>query len=196
MHRDSIFENPQASLTAQNRRLHFLRSTVLFSALATEAFANELLDELLSAADAAALDKLPTPEKLIFATRAATGTSPLSRGAQPMQDLIELFKTRNRLVHPRPKGGLAAWIQDVQPADEAAIGPAAGPVPRDGTAYTPPRVYMNPSPTLASMIAPGCRVICSTPRVTWPTRSSAASGLGASTCSSCAGPGSPDTRVG
>jgi hypothetical protein len=84
MYRDSIFEGPQASLTARNRRLHFLRATVLFSALAAEAFANELLDELLSAADAAALDKLPTPEKLIFTTRAATGTSPLARGAQPM----------------------------------------------------------------------------------------------------------------
>jgi hypothetical protein len=124
-HRDSLLEGPQASLTARNRRLHFLRSTVLFAALAAEAFANELLDEVLSSADARALDRLPTPEKLLLGTRVAAGTSPLVRGTEPMQGLVELFRTRNRLVHPRPQGGVAAWVQDLQPGDESAVGPAA-----------------------------------------------------------------------
>jgi hypothetical protein len=124
-HRDSLLEGPQASLTARNRRLHFLRSTVLFAALSAEAFANELLDELLSSADADALDKLSAPDKLLIGTRTAAETSPLTRGAEPMQGLVELVRTRNRLVHPRPKGGLAAWVQDVQPTDEDSIGPAA-----------------------------------------------------------------------
>ena len=112
-------------MTAMNRHLHFLRSTLLFAALSAEAFANELLDELLSSADVTAIDRLPTPEKLLIGTRVAAGTSPLSRGAQPMQGLVELFKTRNRLVHPRPAGGVAAWVRDVRPSDEDAIGPVA-----------------------------------------------------------------------
>lgn len=125
IHRESILEEMQAALTARNRRLHFLRSTVLFAALAAEAFANELLDELLSRADVEALDKLQTPEKLYIGTRLATRESPLSRGAQPMQGLVQLFKTRNRLVHPKPQGGIAAWARDVEASDELAVGPDA-----------------------------------------------------------------------
>lgn len=94
-HRGSLLEGAQAALTARNRRLHFLRSTILFAALAAEAFANELLDELLSSADADALERLPTPEKLLIGARVAAETSPLARGADPMQGLVELFKTRN-----------------------------------------------------------------------------------------------------
>jgi hypothetical protein len=124
-HRGSLLEQAQAELTARNRRLHFLRSTILFAALAAEAFANELLDELLARADADAIDRLPTPEKLLIGPRMAGQTSPLARGAQPMQGLLELFKTRNRLVHPRPRGGVPAWVQDLEPTDETAIGPAA-----------------------------------------------------------------------
>jgi len=113
-------------MNAYNRRLHFLRSTVLFAALSAEAFANELLDELLSSADFEALDKLPTPDKLLVGTQlAAAGKSPLERGAQPLQDLTLLCKTRNRLVHARPQGGIAAWDRDVEEADETAIGPKA-----------------------------------------------------------------------
>lgn len=126
LHRDSIFEASQAIMNAYNRRLHFLRSTVLFAALAAEAFANELLDELLSRADFDALDKLPTPDKLLIGTQlVCAGTSPLKRGAQPLQDLTLLFKTRNRLVHARPQGGIAAWDRDVEETDELAIGPKA-----------------------------------------------------------------------
>jgi hypothetical protein len=126
LHRGSILEAPQAIMNAYNRRLHFLRSAVLFAALTAEAFTNELLDELLSPADFNALDKLPTPDKLLIGTQlACAGKSPLERGAQPLQDLTLLFKTRNRLVHARPQGGIAAWDRDVEEADELAIGPKA-----------------------------------------------------------------------
>jgi hypothetical protein len=126
LHRGSILEAPQAVMNAYNRRLHFLRSTVLFAALAAEAFTNELLDELFSPADFNALDKLPTPDKLLIGTQLArAGESRLERGAQPLQDLTLLFKTRNRLVHARPQGGIAAWDRDVEEADELAVGPKA-----------------------------------------------------------------------
>lgn len=125
LHRDSLLEGPQAGYNARNRRLHFLRTSILFSALSAEAFANELLDELLMASDAAAMDKLPTPDKLLLGIRAAGLEPPLARDAEPFQSLVALLRTRNRLVHSRPQGGLAAWVRDVEETDEEALGPKA-----------------------------------------------------------------------
>jgi hypothetical protein len=123
--RGSRLESAQAKLTAINRRLHFLRSTILFAAIAAEAFANELLYDLLSRADADALDRLEPAEKLLIGTRVATEGSPLARDCEPMQGLVRLSQTRNRLVHPRPAGGYVAWAQDhVEARDDEGIGPA------------------------------------------------------------------------
>ena len=88
-------------------------------------FANELLSELLPARDFGAVDRLEVPDKLLIGTRLATGQSPLSRCAQPLQDVAIVVKTRNRLVHAKPQNGIAAWIRDVTAADEAAVGPDA-----------------------------------------------------------------------
>lgn len=93
--------------------------------MAVEAFANELLDELLTPADFDALDRLDVAAKLLIGTRLAAGGSPLSRGAQPLQDVALLATTRNRLMHPKPKNGIAAWIQDIEATDEEAVGPKA-----------------------------------------------------------------------
>jgi hypothetical protein len=123
--RGSLLEGAQAVGTAKDRRLRFLRGTVLFAALAIEAFANELLAELLSPRDFDAVDRLEVPDKLLIGTRLASGHSPLSRGAQPLQDVATVVKTRNRLVHAKPQNGIAAWIRDVEAADEEAVGPGA-----------------------------------------------------------------------
>lgn len=123
--RGSRLEGAQAVGTAKDRRLRFLRGTVLFAALAIEAFANELLAELLPPRDFDAVDRLEVPDKLLIGTRLATGQSPLSRGAQPLQDVAIVVKTRNRLVHAKPQNGIAAWIRDITTADEAAVGPDA-----------------------------------------------------------------------
>ena len=112
-------------MNARNARLRFLRGAVLFAGVAAEAFANELIDELLPRADVESLDKLPTPEKLLIGTRLAAGASPLSRGAPPLQGVAQLMKTRNALLHPKPQGGIAAWDRDLEASDEAAIGPKA-----------------------------------------------------------------------
>ncbi len=64
--RGSLIEGAQAVGTAKNRRLRFLRGTVLFAALAIEAFANELLAELLPARDFDAVDRLEVPDKLLI----------------------------------------------------------------------------------------------------------------------------------
>jgi hypothetical protein len=123
--RGSLLEGAQAVGTAKDLRLRFLRGTVLYAALAIEAFANELLAELLTARDFDAVDRLEVPDKLLIGTRLASGQSPLSRGAQPLQDVAVVVKTRNRLVHARPQNGIAAWIRDVEAADEEAVGPRA-----------------------------------------------------------------------
>ena len=93
--RGSLLEGAQAVGTAKDGRLRFLRGTVLYAALAIEAFANELLP----ARDFDAVDRLEVPDKLLIGTRLASGQSRLSRGAQPLQDVAVVVKTRNRLVH-------------------------------------------------------------------------------------------------
>ena len=97
----SILEPMQRIADALQRRLWRLRSAVLFAALCTEAYANELLDELLAPSDAAELDRLPTFEKLMLAPKVASLESPLDRGREPMQTIRTLFRTRDALVHPR-----------------------------------------------------------------------------------------------
>jgi hypothetical protein len=125
MLKGSLLEGAQAIGDAKNARLRFLRGTVLYAALGIEAFANELLAELLVARDFDAVDRLEVPDKLLIGTRLATGESPLSRGRQPLQDVAILVKKRNRLVHAKPQNGIAAWIQNIEDADEDAVGPNA-----------------------------------------------------------------------
>lgn len=120
----SIFEAPQRTMDASQRRLWRLRSAVLFAALCTEAYANELLDELLAPSDAEALDRLPTFEKLIVTPKVAGLESSLERGREPMQTIRTLFRTRDALVHPR-RGKPSAFAIYSDESDEALIGPRA-----------------------------------------------------------------------
>ena len=121
---DSLLGPLQRDLAAQNRRLAFLRNTVLFAALASEAFANEFLASVLAPADADALDRLEPSEKLLMATRIAGIETELDRGKEPLQGLVKLQRTRNALVHPRPDG-VGAYIQDLTESDTERVGPRA-----------------------------------------------------------------------
>jgi hypothetical protein len=123
-HRGSIFEPHQRVGDAAQRRLWRLRTSVLFAALAAEAYANEVLAEILVPSDAAALDRLPTVEKLMLGPKVAGLESPLDRGREPMQTVRRLFSTRDALVHPRRGSPAATWrfLTDV---DEQVIGPRA-----------------------------------------------------------------------
>ena len=133
--RSLVFGPAQEKMTAQNRRLQFLRNTALFAALAAEAYANEFITEILPAADEEAVDRLSTPDKLLLAPRIAGKDPPLNRGADPFQSLAKLFKTRNALVHPRP-GGIAAAIQNVTDDDQEWVGPKAVVEGLNGVART------------------------------------------------------------
>lgn len=108
---DSILGPIQQRLTAVNERLTFLRTAVLFSALAVEATANQFLPIVLSPADVNTIDRLPTLDKLIVGPRLAGADTPFERGREPMQTLKRLGDARNALVHPRP--GKAATLAHI-----------------------------------------------------------------------------------
>lgn len=110
-----------------HRRLGLLRSTVLFTALAVEAYANEFLEDAVSSADAHVLDRLAAPEKLLFGSRLAGVEPALDRGRQPLQRLIKLAEARNALVHPRRVGpkSIGAFPHNVTARDRELIGPRA-----------------------------------------------------------------------
>lgn len=107
---------------AGNRRLRFLRASVIFAALAVEAYANGLIEELLTTTEAKALDRLPTVDKLLIGPRLAGMRSGMERGHQPIQALSELIRARNRLVHPR-RGEHGAYLQYLDEVDERTYGP-------------------------------------------------------------------------
>lgn len=82
----------------------FARTSILFSALAAEAYVNAFLDERLSGADVSAIDRLPAVDKYVIGVSQADATVRFPRGAEPTQTLKRLFDTRNKLVHPKPRG--------------------------------------------------------------------------------------------
>jgi hypothetical protein len=106
---DTMLEPAQRRLDALNARLRLLRTSVIFSALSAEACANEVLASCLPAAEATAVDRLSTPEKLLLAPRLGGKPDVLQRGAAPHQDIVDLFKTRNVLVHGKP-GKVSGWV--------------------------------------------------------------------------------------
>ena len=95
-------------MNAASRRLDFARTSILFSALAAEAYVNEFLLRQaghagLAKKDVEGLDKLSTPEKYVLGPRAVLGRAVFGRGRQPIQDIRDLFKLRNLLVHPKAR---------------------------------------------------------------------------------------------
>ncbi len=121
-HKGTVFERPQRATDALQRRLWLLRDAGLFAALSAEAYANEVLSELLVPSDAAAIDRLPTMEKLLLGPKLAGKEPALDRGTKLLQTIRALFKVRDALVHPRP-GSPTARFQYITDDDEKLIGP-------------------------------------------------------------------------
>lgn len=88
---------------ARRARIRAARTAVLFAALAAESYVNEFLSVHGAIAK---WDREPTHRKFLEGTHEAYG-SPLffaDREAYPV--IVELFKLRNRLVHPKPGFGV------------------------------------------------------------------------------------------
>ena len=101
------------------------RQAVLYAALAAESYVNEFLAATLtSQKDVEALDRLSTPDKYAVAVRTAVGDDLFSRGAEPHNTIVEIFKLRSRLVHPKPGWGPANPYFDPPGTFEALFAPA------------------------------------------------------------------------
>ena len=121
---DSVLGPAQQASDAGNRRLRALRSAVIFTALAVEAYANDFLSEVLVPADVDVLERLPTLEKLLLGPRLANLDSAFDRGAEPIQTIKKLFEVRNGLVHARG-GGYGPFMQYLKDKDYEDFGPKA-----------------------------------------------------------------------
>jgi hypothetical protein len=80
-----------------------LRRCTLMAAMAAEAYANAFLALALKPAEAAAVDRVPTPAKFVLGPRLAVGSSRLETGSGPLQTVSGLFKRRNHIVHAHPQ---------------------------------------------------------------------------------------------
>lgn len=88
-----------------HERVNLSRTSILNSAFAAEAAANEFIAARCSGADRQAIDRIRTPDKISIAPRIALGVDLFPRGAEPLTSLEELFDLRNDLVHPKPGAG-------------------------------------------------------------------------------------------
>lgn len=88
---------------ARSKRIEFARTSILFAALAAEAYINKFLDVHFGGRDLEALDRLPTPDKYVIASQLVTGVRTFDHGTQPLQTIDRLFRLRSRLVHPKPR---------------------------------------------------------------------------------------------
>jgi hypothetical protein len=96
-------ERTEMHLRAEGRQIDLSRRSILFSALAAEAFVNAALSEALTDSDFDGLDKLAPANKFILGSRLAFEKDLFPRGSEPSQALEDLFKVRNRLVHAKPR---------------------------------------------------------------------------------------------
>jgi hypothetical protein len=90
-----------ARILAFGNRVEYSRTSILFSAIAAEAYVNHFLAAEFSRKDADGLDRLRTVDKFLFAPQLAVGKTPFRRDRQPLQRIAELFELRNELMHPK-----------------------------------------------------------------------------------------------
>lgn len=77
-----------------------------------EGYANEFLATFLSGRVLKGADRLSTVDKFVLGPRLAGLESAIEYGREPGPALVELFKTRNELVHTSPQPGVYAVEMD------------------------------------------------------------------------------------
>lgn len=75
------------------------RHSILFAALAAEAYINAIASEHIGDHEAEALDQLRPAAKWQIIPRIAFGEIVFTPGTEPLQSIAQLFRLRNRLVH-------------------------------------------------------------------------------------------------
>lgn len=107
-----------AQIEATRVRLNCSMRAVLFAALAAESYVNEFLAAHLSGQDRKAMDRLPTVSKYVLGFRIGSGKEPFKRDRWPTPILRDLFKLRDRLVHPKPGFGPEPRLGPLGPFEE------------------------------------------------------------------------------
>jgi hypothetical protein len=105
-----------AYLNAPTRRTEFARTSVLFSSFAAEAYVNAFLAESMGDGFAQ-IERAPTIEKYVTHVKSTRATVEFTKGRQPGQGLVLLFKARNMLVHPKKNVPLKPEITPKLAAD-------------------------------------------------------------------------------
>lgn len=117
-HRGDELRLKYAEFEGPHNRTRFARNCILFSAFASEAYVNAFLaGGSLSGSDLDALDRLPTVEKYVIGVAYREGEAVFDRGAEPIQTLRRLFRTRDALVHPKPSGAQAPVVNPAVAAE-------------------------------------------------------------------------------
>jgi hypothetical protein len=119
---------PDPTNDAAARRMRASRESQLYAALAAEGYINRFIAEQLlnkrgfTDKDQDAIDRLAPVDKYVLVPRLAIGSTRFDRGAEPLQQLVKLFKRRNKLVHPKPR----ELVMKLGPGDDDArwFGPA------------------------------------------------------------------------
>lgn len=107
-------ESALAVIEGNRRRTVSRLQAVLFTALATESYANEFLAAQLSRKDFEVVDRMSPVNKLVVGTGFGNGKAIFQRGRAPIPQLVKLFKLRDRLVHPKPGFGPDATGEPLQ----------------------------------------------------------------------------------
>lgn len=100
-HRRGSLTKHEARVFGRENRLRYARTSVLFAAAAAEAYANHFIAQQFNGADADALDRLSTVNKLRLAPWLILGKELFARDRQPLQRITELFRLRDELMHPK-----------------------------------------------------------------------------------------------
>ncbi|HEV7938050.1 MAG TPA: hypothetical protein VGP18_08510 [Solirubrobacteraceae bacterium] len=94
---------------ALRARVRAARTAVLFAALAAESYVNEFLSVHGTLEK---WDREPTHRKFLKGTHEAYGSQLFFVDREGYQPIVDLFKLRNRLVHPKPGFGVSGLHGD------------------------------------------------------------------------------------
>jgi hypothetical protein len=89
---------------AEYHRVSYSRRSLLFTAFAAEAYANDFLYDRWSGRDRDALERLSTLDKYVLLSQLGGHATKLTRGKEPIQTIKWLFQRRDELVHAAPRG--------------------------------------------------------------------------------------------
>jgi len=109
---DPVTKADEMKTAARKARTKSARSAVLFAALAGEAYVNEFL---AAHGVLEEWDREPTTRKFLNGTEAAYGSKLMLPDREAYPVLVDLYKLRNLLAHPKPGFGTKGYRLEAPP---------------------------------------------------------------------------------